>query len=198
MEQEEQHHIQKKPEVLQKTGGVRITRLDERRVQLRTTPGRREYSMMVFVLLLCSFMIVVGIVGVVSTLEPGGGSLQLLGWAGLALWVLFFLIGIWLALYHTLPKTFTTDTQSRKCIHTFRPFFRREIPFEDVEYIEEYSNRNGIGFYLKEKGKLWRTCIFFANGFTKSMGAPEAAVRIFTREFEKAGITFAKSKEDAE
>ena len=75
--------------------------------------------------------------------------------------------------------------------------FRREIPFENVEYIEEYSNRNGIGFYLKEKGKLWRTCIFFANAFTKSMGAPEAAVRIFTGEFEKAGIVFDRPKEDS-
>jgi hypothetical protein len=188
----------KYPEILQRSGGVRITRLDEHRVQLRTTPGRREYSMMVFMLSLCTFMIIVGVVGVVSALDPGSGGLQLLGLVGLALWVLFFLIGIWLALYHTLPKTFTTDTQSRKCTHTFRPFFCREIAFEDVEYIEEGTTRNGIGFYLKEKGKLWRTCIFFANAFTKSMGAPEAAVRIFKREFEKAGIVFDKSKEEAE
>jgi hypothetical protein len=183
---------EQQPEVLHKDPGVTIIRLDESRVELRTTPGWREYLMMVFVLAICTVLFFGLVIGFFSTVNWSDGppTSLILGGIGVVLLTGVVLAMVWWVLYHTLPKSFLMDTKSRKCIHTYCRFFRREIPFEDVEYTEEYSNQNGIGFYLKEKGKLWRTCIFFANRFTKSMGAPEAAVRIFTREFEKAGITF--------
>jgi hypothetical protein len=188
---------EQQPEILQKDAGVNIVRLDEDRVELRTTPGWRKYLMMVFVLAICAVLFFGLVIGFFSTLDWSNDSRTslILGGIGVVLLTGLVLAMVWWALYHTLPKSFLTDTKSRKCIHRYFRFFRREIPFEDVEYIEEYSNQNGTGFYLKEKRKRWRTCIFFANQFTKSMGAPEAAVRIFTREFEKAGITFPERKE---
>lgn len=188
---------EQKPEILQKDRGVTIVRLDENRVELRTTPGWREFLMLMFVFAICALLFSGLVIGFLSThdwINDPPVSL-ILGGIGVVLLTGLVLAMVWWALYHTLHESFLTDTKSRKCIHTYCRFFRREIPFEDVEYIEEYSNQNGIGFYLKEKGKRWRTCIFFANAFTKSMCAPEAAVRIFTREFEKAGITFPGRKE---
>ena len=188
------------PEVLQKARGVTIVRLDENRIELRTViSGWRDYLQIAFVFGICAvlfFGLVFKMLSALSLSDSPPGSVTFAVIGVILMTGLVLLIMRWV-LYHTLPQSFLMNTKSRKCFYTYLRFFRREIPFEDVEYIEEDGNHNGVGFFLKEKGRQWRTCIFFANGFTKSMGAPEASVRIFTREFEKAGITFVKSKEDS-
>ena len=183
-------------EILYQNRDITITRLDENRVVLKTMPRWYYYLALVFFILLCGAFMAVGVFGFVSIAEDAAKG-EFDAWYELvgAFFVVFLLftfpVGIlWIVAYHALPKSFIVDSEARECSQNYSLFFKRTIPFEEIESFktekvyEPRSSGYKYALYLNKSKWPWRVCLFQTSRVQQS--GPSEAARILKEQIGKS------------
>jgi hypothetical protein len=183
-------------EILYQDRDITITRLDEHRVILRTIPRWYNYLALGLLVLFCGAFMAVSVFGFISISEDAARG-EFNTWYGLvgAFLVVFFMFAfpagiLWTAAYHVLAKSFMVDSDAKKCMQDYSLFFKRAIPFEEIESFETEevhspkSSRYAFALYLIRSKWPWRVCVFQTSRST-TKGASEAA-HILKEEIEKS------------
>jgi hypothetical protein len=105
--------------------------------------------------------------------------------------MLVFSVGLfWIAAFHILPKGFLVDSAAKKCTQAYSLFFRREIPFENIESFKvdrDYGAKSSSYYYtLYLFRRKWPRRINIFNTLKSISKGTKAAQRIIEEQIEKS------------